>query len=203
MKKLFYFILAISFILFIGSINLFLKIYSNSTHILGINIVLAIYFFIILTCVLITNNKFKEIDLKNSKNFRKDLKTVFANSFFTTSIISIILACIIYGFLENILNIFNLENGVINYCLFASKIWFISSPFIGLEIAIFKYFFSLEYYKKPILIILTKLIVFFLISLIYYQSRKLNCFIYAKPLCDIAFLLYYSKICFGITLNRS
>lgn len=203
MKKIFYVFLFSLGLLFIGILNTFLKINSDLNHILGINIILVLQLLIIIFCAIITNRHFKNIDFKNSKNYRKDIKTAFANSFFATSIFSIFSACIIYGFLKNILEVFNLQNGVINYCIFASKIWFISSPFIGLEVAVFKYFFTIDYFKKPIIILIFKLILFLLISFLFYGTRKINCFVYAKPICDIFFLLYYSRICFDITLSNT
>lgn len=185
---------------FIASINLFLKINSNINHIIGINIILGIFMAISLINVLIVNRKFKKLDFSNHKVLAKNLKAAFANAFFASSIFSIISACVIYGFLKDILDKFNLSDGVINYCVFAAKIWFISSPFIGLEIVVFKYFSTLEYFNKPILILILKALVFVGISLIEYRTRNVNCFIYAKPICDVIFLPYYSKICFGITI---
>ena len=171
-------------------------------HVVGISIILGITVFISLICFIIIHNTFKKAKLDSSKFFGKDVKVAFANSFFASSIFSIIAACIIYGFLETILEKIGLEESLINYCIFASKIWFISSPFIGLEIAVFEYFNSLGYYKKPLLISIIKLITFVIICALYYSSRKLNCFIYAKPVCDFIFLVYYSKICFDITLSN-
>ena len=158
---------------------------------------------ITIICSFVINQIFKKSNLLNSKNFRKDMKTTFANAFITSSIISIVSACVVYGFLKNILGILNLKTGLINYCIFASKIWFISSPFIGLEIAVFKYFSTIEYWKRPIQILIYKLLAFLLISFLFYSTRKNNCFIYAKPLSDIIFLIYYSRICFDITLNNA
>lgn len=203
MKKIFYFFLIFTSLMFIGSINLFLKENSDLTHIIGINIIIGIYLLISLICMFITTYSFKKLNLDNSKNYRKDIKIAFANSFFKTSLFSIISACIIYGFLENILETLGLKDGIINYCTFAAKIWFISSPFIGLEIAVFQYFYSIEYLKKPVIILILKLLTFLTISFLYYESRKNNCFIYAKPVCDIIFLIYYSRICFDVTLNKA
>lgn len=174
-----------------------------NNRIIGIFIILFIWLFISIGCIFIIYKNFKKANLKNSKNFRKDIKIAFANSFVTSSIFSIIIACIIYVFLYKILNGLALPSGLINYCTFASKIWFISSPFIGLEFVVFGYFFVLNYWKKPLFILITKLFIFLIISFLYYESRKLNCFIYAKPICDFIFLVYYSKICFDITLNKA
>ena len=203
MKKIFYAVLLSEIILFVFATNIFLKTQADFNHVIGINIILVIYFFIIFLCKIIIDKIFKKIDLANSKNFRRDLKNTFASAFFSSSIISIILACIIYCFLENILDLLGLRTGLINYCSFIAKIWFISSPFIGLEIVVFKYFSIIEYFQKPLKILIIKLFVFLFISCLFYTSRKTNCFIYAKPLCDIIFLFYYSRICFDITLNKS
>lgn len=203
MKKTFYFFLILTFIILISSINIFLKINSDFHHIIGININLCLYLLIILICVFVINRIFRKAHLEYSKNYRKDIKNAFANSFFISSIISMVSAFIIYGFLENILELIHLKEGLINYCIFASKIWFISSPFIGLEIAVFKYYSEIEYLKVPIELLIYKLLAFFIISFLFYADRKTNCFIYAKPLCDIIFLFYYTKICFDITLNKA
>lgn len=133
MKKIFYCFIFLTLITFIISINIFLKINSNLNHIIGVNINLILYLFITFLCIIKVNSIFKKSNLKDSKNYRKDIKIAFANSFFSSSIISIISACIIYGFSKNIFNFLNLKDGLINYTLFVSKIWFISSPFIRLR----------------------------------------------------------------------
>lgn len=202
MKKIFYFFVIFTLILFVFSINIFFKIKSDLNHIIGIDINLILYLTITIICAIIINNIFKKANLKKSKNFRKDIKNTFSNAFFISSIISIISALIIYGFLKNILEIFNLKEGIINYTNFATKIWFISSPFIGLEVAIFRYFYEINYFKAPIKILIYKLLIFFVICFLFFSDRKTNCFIYAKPICDLIFLIYYTRICFDLTLNN-
>ena len=130
MKKIFYFFLILISITFIISINVFLKINSDLNHIIGININLILWFCLIFLCTIKINHIFKKANLNESKKYRKDMKIAFANSFFSSSIISIVSACIIYGFLKNFLQFLNLKEGLINYTYFVSKIWFISSPFI-------------------------------------------------------------------------
>ena len=203
MKKVFYIVLVLIFIIFIGGINIFLKINSDLNHILGIDIILILYLLIVISCIIVTNITFKKSRIENTKNFKRDLKITFANSFVTSSIISIVSACLIYGFLKNALDFIGLKTGLINYTMFAAKIWFISSPFIGLEIVVFKYFSVIDYLKKPIIILISKLFIFLTISFLYFSNNNMNGFIYAKPLCDIIFLFYYSKICFDITLNKA
>ena len=200
MKKIFYIFVFLTLIVFLTSINIFLKLNSNFNHIIGVNINIALYLFITFLCIIRVNSIFKKSNLKESKNYRKDMKTVFANSFFSSSLISIISACIIYGFSKNIFQFLNLKEGLINYTNFVSKIWFISSPFIGLEVVVFRYFQEIEYYKKPIFILIFKFILFILLSLFLFTEKKINCFIYAKPFCDLVLLVYYTRICFDATL---
>ncbi len=200
MKKLFYFFVFLTVIIFVGSINIFLKINSNLNHIIGIDINLIIYLITTLICIYTSNKIFKKANLNKVKYYRRGIKITFANSFFATSIISMISACITYGFLEKILKNFNLGAGLINYTIFASKIWFISSPFIGLEVTVFRYFYEIGYFKTPIKYLIWKLMLFFIVSFLFYQERKLNCFIYSKAICDIFFLFLYSKICFEATI---
>lgn len=130
MKKIFYIFALLTLIVFITSINIFLKLNSDFNHIVGVNINIALYLFITFLCILKVNSIFKKANLKESKNYRKDMKTAFANSFFASSIISIVSACIVYGFSKNIFQFLNLKEGLINYTSFVTKIWFISSPFI-------------------------------------------------------------------------
>lgn len=202
MKKFFFLIFTCIVITFLALINIFLYIYSDSNHLIGMSINLILYFTLIIICIIISNNIFKKSNLTNSKNYRKDIKKTFADSFFKTSIISIFLACIIYGYLKDILKLIHLKEGLINYCIFSTKIWFISSPFLGLTITVFRYFYELDYFYTPIFILLYKLFTFFLISFLFFYSKKINCFLYAKTICDIIFLIYYSKVCFSIILQK-
>ena len=204
MKKVFYIALVLIVSLFIFVLNIFFKINSDINHIISINIIFFINLIISLLCFLLIKRIFKKIDFNNlndAKIYRQNLKTAVANSFFISSIVSIVSALIIYGFLEKFLILLNLKTGIINYTVFASKIWFISSPFIGLEITIFTYFYKLEYFKAPIKILIFKFITFILLSLVFYITHKTNCLIYSKPFTDLVFLFYYSKTCFDLTLK--
>lgn len=202
MKKLFYILLILILIIFTGCIHLFLKNTSDFNHMVGIDIILGISIFITILSNFIIFKVFQKNNFTTSNNYREDIKHTFSNAFIASSIVSIACACMVYGFLENILEFLELKTGLINYCVFASKIWFISSPFIGLELSIIKYYFTIEYYQKPIFLLILKSFTFFIISFFYYSSQKANCFIYAKPICDLCFLIYYSKICFEITLEK-
>ena len=202
-KKIFYLVLSCEIILFFLTISIFMRKYSDFTHIAGTYIVLAIYILMIFLCKIVVDVIFRKTNFKTSKNFRRDMKNTFANAFFSSSLVAIILACILYGFSHQVFELLGFPTGIINYCSFITKIWFISSPFIGLEITIFKYFSTLEYFPKPIKLIVSKFLLFICISILFYTSRKINCFIYAKPVSDILFLFYYSKICLDITLNKA
>jgi Na+-driven multidrug efflux pump len=153
--------------------------------------------------LLTINLTFKKFNFQKNKEFQKNIQNAVANSFFISSIISIVGALIIYCFLKNILGIFNIKEGIINYANFAAKIWFVSSPFIGLELTIFKYFSKLDFFQKNIIIIISKLIIYYILSIILYFKFQNNCIVYAKPICDIIFLPYYTKICFDLTLKSN
>ena len=200
MKKLFYFFVLIIVISFISIINIFFKKYSDTTHLISFNIIFSLNTIISIICLKIINQIYKKTSLESPKDFRTTIKNAFANSFFKSTIVAIVFSFLVYGFLGNFLKFFQINQGLINYSVFISKIWFISSPFLALELAVLKYFTTLEFYKKPIIILLIKFILFFFISLLNYNSRRINCFIYAKPICDFIFLIYYSIICFDITL---
>ena len=139
--------------------------------------------------------------MQKSKNFKEDLSCAVANSFFINSLIAIPLAILIYAFLKKFLVIIKVPDGIINYTIYATKIWFISSPFIGLEITIFKYFSEIKYYKTPILLVTFKFIIFIILSIPLYFKYNISCIIYAKIITDILFLFYYTKTCFGITMK--
>lgn len=203
MKKVFYLVLSLAIILFFLAIHIFMEKYSDFTHIIGIDIVLVFYFMMIFLCKLVVDVIFHKTNFTTSKNFRHDIKNTFANAFFGSSLVAILFACILYGFSHQIFELLGFKAGIVNYCSFITKIWFISSPFIGLEITVFKYFSILSYFQKPIKLVVSKFLLFVCISALFYTSRKTNCFIYAKPVNDILFLLYYSKICFDITLNKA
>ena len=201
MKNFFYFTYIATIFLFILIINLFLKINSDINHIIGINIIIFITLIISFFCQICIYRIFKKANLSSTKEFKKNIKITIANSFFKSSIISIICALLIYVFLKNVLNLLTLKQGLINYTIYASKIWFVSSPFIGLELTVFKYFSEIKFYKTPIKILILKLLSFFIISFLCSFQYKQNCFLYAKPICDILFLPYYTKICFDLTLK--
>ncbi|MBR2289608.1 MAG: hypothetical protein IJ867_03125 [Clostridia bacterium] len=72
----------------------------------GMSIILAINLFIVLICIWIVSHSFRKFDFSETKDYRKKIKIAFANGFFASSIFSIVFACLIYGFLENILEAF-------------------------------------------------------------------------------------------------
>ena len=157
-KKVFYLVLSLEIILFFLAIHIFIGKYSDSTHIVGIYVVLTIYMIMIFLCKIVIDAIFHKTNFTTSQNFRRDMKNTFANAFFCSSLIAILLACILYGFSHQIFELLGLKTSIVNYCSFITKIWFISSPFIGLEIVIFKYFSTLSYFQKPIKLVIAKFV---------------------------------------------
>jgi hypothetical protein len=198
-KKLSSFLCILIAIIFAVCINIFLKLTSDTTHLFGINILLIFNLFIYIIDAIAIAIIFKRTDFsKNGKDFRLNLKMTIANSFCISSFISIICAIIIYCFSGKILSLFSLSSGIINYSTFALKTWFIASPFIGLELTIFYYYSIIACNQKPVFILLVKFLAYVILALCFHLISKTNCIVYAKPICDILFLIYYIKICFNI-----
>lgn len=200
MKKIHYVFYILILILFVFIINIFKLINKNYNYQYSINIIFLVNIILYITCIISINFIFKKSNLK--ENFKNNIKNAISNSFFISSSICIIYSIFIYSFLGTLLSFTNLSTGLINYCLFASKIWFVSAPFIGLELTIFKYFSEIDYLKTPIFIAILKLIIFVLITFLLYFKYPSNCILYAKPICDILFIFYYSKICFELSLRK-
>jgi hypothetical protein len=200
-KKLSIFINILIAILFVIILNLFEKFQNDTVHLISINIILLLNLIISIACLITIHIVFKKSHLEKSKKFKENIQNAVANSFLASSIISIIGAIIIYCLLKNILGIFNIKEGIINYTIFATKTWFVSSPFIGLELVILKYFSKLESHAKTVIIIALKFVVYCILAGILYIKFKTNCVVYAKPICDIIFLIYYTKVCFDLVFK--
>ncbi len=198
-SKIFYLVIIFIFILII---NIFFKISLDTySSIIGINIVIIINILILFLCVIATNILLKKSKI-DKNNFKMSLANYISNSFIINSVITIFSSIVIYGFFKDILNLFNIRIGIVNFAVYSAKIWFISMPIMGIEITILKYFHIIEYIKKPVIILISKIILYCILSFILYFKYNYSCVIYAKPICDAIFLIYYSKICFDLTMKN-
>lgn len=186
-------------IFYLVIISLFFKLITDTNHIIGITIIIGITVVINIISIVFIDFFFKKYDLESVKGLRINLKKAISNAYVASSIISIVFALVVYTSFDKILELTNLSVGIINYTFFIAKIWFISSPFWGLELTIFKYYSFLDYDKKIGKIFVTKVLIWLILGCIFYFKYKVNCLIFAKPITDFVFLIYYTKICFDLT----
>ena len=206
MKKNVYKIL-ITLILFIYILitNIFNLIFGNKIKFIGFNIINSIYLILVFSCIIISEIIFKKSNFKENdlpKDFRKKLSESVSNSFVISTIFSTTIIILLYQFFGNILKYLKIETGIINYTIYALKIFFVSIPFLGLEITILRYFYQINCYDKIIKINLIKLLIFIFLSYILFFKYNSSSILYAKLISDIIFLYFYTKTCFGITIFK-
>lgn len=186
-------------ILFIVLLKIYLKLKTNLLKIIAMDFILIANIAIIIICSIVVWYIFRQYNFKKKKKFKKFISSAVARAFLYSSIASIIFAIIIYGFFGKIIKNIHIASSIQNYAILYSKIWFVATPFIGLEITIFKYFSKIESYLKPVLICILKLLIYVGLTALFYIKFPNECFVYAKPISDILFLPYYIKICLDLT----
>ena len=204
-KKIFSILtLFITFIYFLGC-NLFMIFFGNKVKLIGISYVNSTYIILILACILLCHINFKKYDFKSNdsaKSFRKKMSEAVANSFAISTIVSTLVIILLFHFLENILEVLNFNQGIINYIIYATKIFFVTIPFLGLEITIYCYLYELECYSKVCKTLFLKVFIFFILtSILFFKYNTSSCF-YAKIFTDLLFLFYFTKTCFEITIRK-
>ena len=154
MKKITYKILIILiFIIYILITNIFNLILNNEIKFISFNIINSIYLILIISCIVISNiifkkNNFKEDD--SPKLFRQKLSEAVSNSFVFSTIFTTIIIILLYQFFEDILDTINIKTGIIHHTIYSLKIFFVSLPFLGLEVTILRYFYQINCYNKII-----------------------------------------------------
>ena len=206
MKKNTYRILILLiFFIYIIVTNIFNFILGNKIRYIGFNIINSIYLTLILSCIIITNIIFKKSNFKENdspKDFRNKLSESVSNSFVISTIVSTVVIILLYQFFRDILIYLNIETGIINYTIYALKIFFVSIPFLGLEITILRYFYQINCYGKIIKIILSKFLIFIFFTFILFFKYSYSSILYSKVVTDILFLYFYTKTCFAITIFK-
>ena len=204
MKKNTYKILIILiFIIYILITNIFNLILNNEIKFISFNIINSIYLILIISCIVISNiifkkNNFKEDD--SPKLFRQKLSEAVSNSFVFSTIFTTIIIILLYQFFEDILDTINIKTGIIHHTIYSLKIFFVSLPFLGLEVTILRYFYQINCYNKIIEITFSKLIIFILLGILLFFKYNSSCILYSKFLTDMLFLYFYTKTCFAITI---
>lgn len=206
MKKNIYRILILLIVLiYILITNIFNFIFGNRVRLIGFNIINSIYLVLVFSCIIISNIIFKKNNFKENdspKDFRKKLSESVSNSFVISTIFSTTIIILLYQFFRNILEYLKFETGIINYTIYALKIFFVSIPFLGLEITILRYFYQINCYDKIIKINLLKLLLFIIFSFILFFKYNTSAILYSKLIDDMLFLYFYTKTCFSITIFK-
>lgn len=200
--KILIFLILIIYFLGTNIFNLFLK---NEIRFVGFNIVNSIYLILIISCIIISNIIFKKekfTDKDTPVLFRKKISEAVANSFVSSTVFTIVLTLLLYQFLDNILLFLNIKDGIINYTIYALKIFFVSFPFLGLEITILRYFYQIDCYNKIIKIVALKLLIFILLTFLLFFKYTYSSILYAKLITDMLLLYFYTKTCFKLTIFK-
>lgn len=200
--KILIILIFIAYILFTNIFNLILK---NEIKFISFNIINSIYLILIISCIVISNIIFKKNNFKdddNPKDFRKKLSDSVTNSFIISTIFTTIIILLLYQFFEKILLTLNIKTGIIHHTIYSLKIFFVSLPFLGLEITILRYFYQINCYNKIIENIFVKFIIFILLSFLLFFKYSSSSILYAKLITDLLYLYFYTKTCFAITIFR-
>lgn len=204
-KNIYRILIVLIFLIYILSTNIFNFILGNKIRFIGFNIINSIYLILIFSCIIISNIIFKKSDFKENdspKEFRNKLSESVSNSFVISTIISTVVIILLYQFFREILTYLNIETGIINYTIYALKIFFVSIPFLGLEITILRYFYQINCYDKIIKVILSKFFIFLFLTFILFFKYNSSAILYSKLVTDMLFLYFYTKTCFGITIFK-
>ena len=109
-----------------------------------------------------------------------------------TVIITSFLSTCLYEFSNNIFSFFSKTTGVINLCVFISRIVFLDSSLFCLKYIIPKYLYSKN--KKTAILFLSKIaanIVFSILGYIFFNSSGL---LYSFPICNLIFYIIFVLI---------
>lgn len=162
-------------------------IINNSSSFLLINIILDLFFIPILTIIFNMLLKIENINEKQIINTTK----------FCT-ILQILISVFLYIFINNIVQLFNFENGIINYSIYIFKILSISMAFIPIQYIIPIYCY-IKNKKSLVLYNLLKVFVFFIIILSL-SKYKLNGILYSIP---ISIITYNVLFIFIMIVNKN
>lgn len=172
----------------------------NKVQILGFFFNLIIYFFMIFPIIILSLKK----EIYNTKNS-------FCFAIIISFVIEIILSAILYIFNKSIFSIFSNTSGIINYAVYSSKIFFISSSLYGIKILIPAYIFhqktefqakKISNKKKSAILFLSKIAVNVLLILIGYNLFNTKGILYSFPVCDLIFYIIYIIIFLNIIRNN-
>jgi len=103
-----------------------------------------------------------------------------------STIIQFILSGIVYLFINSIFSSFNMEQGAINYSIYAAKILLISSSIVCIPTIVATHFLFLKKFKISILLFLTRqILILFPIIILFHDLWRLKGILFAVPAADV------------------
>lgn len=196
-KKFFEYIIFLS-IIFIFYIESLMVLNNFNTSIYnGFKILLLVYLITLFLGILISKISFnfriyKKIEKLNIKNFT-------LNDLFKSILLSIIILFILFSISYIVIYIFGncifirftKSYGIINSCLYLSKIFLLSLPLYAFEITYLEYCNFLNTITIPIILIILKSLLLFVLNLILTSIFGINGFLYSKISIDFLLFPYY------------
>jgi len=141
---------------------------------------LIVYIIMIFPLIIICSNK-KIFSTK---------KTFFNNLIFCT-ILEILFSAFLYLFPNKIFSLFTDTKGIINFAIYSSKIFFISSSLYSLKIFIPAYLYNQKKTKKLAILVLTKIAITIFFIITFNMLFNTKGFLFAFPICDFIFYIIY------------
>ena len=122
-----------------------------------------------------------------NSNFSNKKQSIFLLAM--TIVFNSVLSICLYKFSYIIFSLFSKTQGVINLCIYISRIIFIDSSLYGIKIIIPRYIFSKN--KKTAILILSKFAVNLILSIIGYILLQSAGLLYSFPICNFVFYIIY------------
>lgn len=153
----------------------------NEIQLKGLCLIFIFYLILIMPSIIICFNKKYFIDRKK-----------FNNILIGNIIYNIILSMCFYLFYEKIFNIFNLDQGIINYAIYSGKIIFMASSLFAVKYLIPGYIYHNKSKKISIIFAIAKIIDTLICMIIGYYLFNQKGILFAIPVADIIYYIAYT-----------
>ena len=153
----------------------------NEIQLKGLCLIFIFYLILIMPSIIICFNKKYFIDRKK-----------FNNILIGNIIYNIILSMCFYLFYEKIFNIFNLDQGIINYAIYSGKIIFMASSLFAVKYLIPGYIYHTKNKKISIIFAIAKIIDTLICMIIGYYLFSQKGILFAIPVADIIYYIAYT-----------
>ena len=153
----------------------------NEIQLKGLCLIFIFYLILIMPSIIICFNKKYFMDRKK-----------FNNILIGNIIYNIILSMCFYLFYEKIFNIFNLDQGIINYAIYSGKIIFMASSLFAVKYLIPGYIYHNKNKKISIIFAIAKIIDTLICMIIGYYLFNQKGILFAIPVADIIYYIAYT-----------